>query len=497
MVLNGEHFAQGRDTRRKLIALLMKDFAMRQTAKALNRRSRSPRLLLCALGLFVFGQVAHAAGLVDAFTQAKQRDPAFRASELRVAQAERQRQQGQALWNPTVLLDLFGGVKGMDTSTKGAQFYSSEMPGAQRYGGSTFNTSIYLGASARGAITALAPLYDKERQAQTHQLGLGADIAQLTHTIAEQFLAQSVVERYLDVLAAQHAVKLVAEHESVIQRSDQELNKRRRLGDVSAIDVIESRERLESLRAKRISADQQLHVARLALADLSGNMAHLAAPTFDRQSNLLSNLSLEGSLDRLRMDHPRLKVFDLQHKIALLEAEKFGAGQRAAKVNAIAQAAADITHGNGDYGSSTVQQTQQYVGVQLTVPLSTGGVRSARQSEALIVAERSLLERAQTALALEQELRAAWFAFMASQPRISLLKQTLSTSRSRLEQTRRAHSEGARSTLELMAAEAAAIEAQEHLFQEQLNAARNYARTMYSVGQINQEHLQRVASYLY
>lgn len=460
-------------------------------------RSTPLRQLLGAAAVMVLSQATHATGLLDALAQAKQRDPGYRASQLTLAQGERQQQQSQALWNPSIMLDVFGGVKGMDSSTKGAQFYSSEMPGATRYGGSTFNTSIYLGASARGAITALAPLFDQERQAQARQLGISAEIAQLTHQVAEQFLTQSVVERYLDVLSAQKALQLVGEHESVIRQADQELNRRRRLGDVSGIDVAESRERLENLRARRISAEHQLQVAQLALADLSGSTTALNPPKLTQLPISLAGPPLAELLDRMRLEHPRLKVFDLQKKIALAEAEKFGNGQRSAKVNAIAQAAIDVTRGQGDYGSSTWQQAQHYVGLQVSVPLSTGGLRSARQAEALIVAERSGHERAQGALQLEQELRAGWFALSASRPRTDLLKQTLETSRTRLMQTRRAHSEGTRSTLELMAAEAAAIEAQEHLFQEQVNAARHYARIFYSAGILSEEHLKRIASYLY
>lgn len=457
---------------------------------------RITRMALAAVVAALHVHSAMASDLLEVFASAKQRDPGFRASERMVAAGQTQRVQSRALWNPSVLLDLFGGAKGMDSATKGAQFYSRDM-GGTKYEGSTFNTSIYLGASGRAAITALAPLVDEERSAQARQLGLSADIADTAHELAEQFLAQSVAERYLDVLAGQHTLTLITQHETAIARADEELNKRRRLGDVSAINVTESRERLEALRSQRVLAEQQLQVARLALQDLSGSATPLMPPAFARGWAPLSEGPLDRYIDTMRVGHPRLKIMDLQHRIALAEAEKYGPGQRAAKVNAVAQAGVDFTHGSGDYGNATALNTHQYVGIQVTVPLSTGGWRSAKQSEALIAAERVMLERARAALELEQDLRAAWFGLAAARGRITALQATLDASRTRLTQTRRAHAEGARSTLELLGAEAAAIDAEHHLFFERLNAARYFARVMAASGTLHEEQLQQIRTYLF
>lgn len=239
----------------------------------------------------------------------------------------------------------------------------------------------------------------------------------------------------------------------------------------------------------------ELEIARLALKDLSG--VDSLPPRMQRSASVLSPLNLQKIVANLALGHPELRAYDLQHQIAQYEAQKFYLGTRSAKVDFIAQASADVLSGPGDYGSSAGRLgADQRVGVQITMPLSTGGLNVAKQREALAIAEKALADRALAALALEQQARAAWQMLNSFPASISALESALTSARQRLLETRKAHANGARSTLELLAAEAAVVDAEKQLILEQANHARSWARLQAAAGVMEDKDFHKIQSVL-
>lgn len=433
---------------------------------------------------------AQALPMSEVYRNAQQRDPGYLASLKALRVGEAQAMQAKSLWDPTVMFDGFAGAKGMESVTKGANFASRTMGATAS--DAEFKTSIYLGASARAAVTALMPLFDEERRMQAAQLGMGERIAEQGHRLASIFLAQSVAERYLDVLELERQLQLARKFEEVLGRSDNELRKRRGLGDVSQIDLDESAERVSDARSRRMQVASQLEVARLALRDLSGQDKGPAplASGWSISTQAPSDFSL--GFEKVRQGNPRIRLVQLQRELATLDAQRHAKGQTGPKVHAVGQVAGEYTKGNGKYDDATSQMSQQLVGIQLTVPLAAGGLRSAQQMESLAKADQAEAELARVQLALEQEMRTAWHALSLAHARMPVLQQTFKLAEGRAAQTRRSHASGARSTLELMAAEAAVVEAERALFAEGLNVVRQRTRLLALQGELGEAELAAV-----
>jgi outer membrane protein len=156
----------------------------------------------------------------------------------------------------------------------------------------------------------------------------------------------------------------------------------------------------------------------------------------------------------------------------------------------------DRAEGYGDYGHASQTSANQFVGVQVTVPLSTGGYRSAKAQEMAIEADRLMDERAQRALELEQGARAAHLAAQASQVRLDVLAQRLATAKQRLVNTQKAYEQGARSTLDWLAAQSAVFDAEGQLYLERLVIARQLARRQAQAGQLLEAQLGQLDQYL-
>ncbi len=440
---------------------------------------------------------AMAMDLGQAWQAAKGRSPALRATQLDQVVADKRLQVSKSLWNPTVTLGLFGGAAGSETTTKGARFSAREF-GDARIDGAGFSTSIGIGLSGRAAISAIQPLIDPERSAQARQLGLSADVADAGALLAQQFLAAALVERYLDLLTAQEMVRLTGEQEQVLTKADQELRRRQAIGDVSVMDVRESAARIAAIRANRVGLESSLQIAQRYLEELTGPVgATPGRPKFTQAIGLLTTVKAEPLIEQMRRQHPQIRLFDLQRQMALYEVDKFVADRKAIRVDAVASASHERLVGAGEMGQAANRGTQHMVGVQVTIPLSSGGYRSAKQEEAIVLADRVLLERDQAVQALERGVLSARAMLAAADAKLSMLNQALESSQARLLETRKAHANGARSTLELLGAEDAVLELKKALFQEKIAVVRARTGLMASAGQLSDDELLRMNQYLY
>jgi len=454
--------------------------------------------IVIASSLFWLGLPAVATDLLDVWQAAQQRDPGLQAGRLSQAAGEKRRDQAQALWKTNVFVHGGVGLMGVETQTKGAEFSSDELPGlgGRRFEDSNFNTSIRIGLMNRLAISAVQPLFDPALQARAQQLQRTADLSDVRQQMVQQQLIQTVIERYFDLLVAQEFLVLHDRHEQSVRKALDELRRRQRVGDASQMDVQESAERLAALQAQRIRLDTDRQTKLFALQDLSGPAVSLRRLQAQIEPARLATSDLEPYVEQMRAVHPQLKAQDLQYEIALQEARQYGSGLKSARVDAIAQVSRDDLRGSGRYGAASNITTQHMVGVQLTIALTTGGFRSAKQEEAVLLAEQARTERAVLALRLEQGLRAAWLGLRQYPESLKARASVYQTNLKRLEATRQAHAQGSRTTLELLGAEQDAVAADRALFMERIEALMNRARLAALSGSLDEQTLRELNRFL-
>ncbi|MEY4421249.1 MAG: hypothetical protein RLZZ498_1845, partial [Pseudomonadota bacterium] len=149
--------------------------------------------LFAALTFAGFASTTHAADLMSAWQAAQSRDPEIAAARALHEQATFRQEQAKALWAPMVSANGAVGVGGADSRTRGAE--------AMGQSDATFKTSINAGALTRASIGAQKAWISPEREAQSKQLELSAQIAQTQWQQAQQMLIMRTAQRYLDVVA--------------------------------------------------------------------------------------------------------------------------------------------------------------------------------------------------------------------------------------------------------------------------------------------------------
>ncbi len=441
-------------------------------------------------------QPARAVDLLDAWRAAQQNDLEYSAARSAREAGAARREQGASLWRPSLQFNGTVGVANNETATSGAQFSA---PGLGSSNGVDFNTSINGGTATRWALQARQPLVNRERDASKRQLELSADVADLEWAAAQQSLMLRTAERYFDVLLASETLRVLDRQQVAIHRALVEAKDRFRLGDVPVTDTHEAGARAEAVRAQVLAAQTQLQLAQAAFADVTG-LSAVELNTLMRRDQAKDGGSppsqaLAEWLAEVKARNPKLRVQLAGAEVAQQEVAKFDA-LASATLDLVAQVAQDRMNGSGDYGDAANHQNNALIGLQLTVPLYTGGMRSARQTEAQHLAEKAATEADRGAQQVALQTRAAWLGLTVGAGRVAALDAALAASLARLDATRVGRQAGDRTTLELLGAENDAAVAELALLQARITLLLDRLRLAALAGRLDETQLTQVNSTL-
>ncbi|MFM1988383.1 MAG: hypothetical protein RJA99_1340 [Pseudomonadota bacterium] len=416
--------------------------------------ARRAAAVAAAIGL-AFGPVTavHAGGLVDAWRAARDADPDLRVAQAARAVGEARAAQARSLWAPQVGLSVSAGLGRSESSVDGARFSAAPFGTID---GAAFRTSVD-GPSGRLAVAARQPVWSGERRAQSRQLELAGELAGLEARAAEQDAMLRTAQRWFEVAVAEQALRVAQRQQGAVDRSLAEATDRWRIGDAPVVGTHEARARAEAVRAQVIAARTELALRRAALAESTGRGADADTlrPGVPQAADVPADAPLEPLerwLERAADGNAGLGALALAVELARQDVAKLERGAQAS-VDLIAQAARDRIVGSGEFGGASAGATQALVGVQLNVPLWTGGAREARRDEALRQVGKAEAELDRARLRVVREVRAAWLQLDASAGRVTALEQARTASAARLASTRTGHEVGDRTTLDVLNAE--------------------------------------------
>lgn len=448
-----------------------------------------PRTVAFAAIVAVVSQAAAAIDLVGAWRAAQKGDFEYSAAQSAGAAGQARRAQADNLWNPSLALSATAGVGLAESSTSGARFSA---PGFGQSNGVSFNTSVNHGASGRLRVVARQPLLSAERSTQRRQLELGADVAAVELEAAEQAMALRVAEAYFELAMAAEAERVLRRQQVAVERALTQAKDRFLLGDVPITDTHEAAARAESVKAQVLAAETEVELRRAALADLTGLPAAQLVARAPASVIASADLpSLEGALAAAAANNPALRARAVAVDIARQEVGKHAAGA-AASVDLVAQFGRERISGSGDFGSASSGATNGLIGVQVSLPFTMGGYRSARQDEALRMVEKAQaeLQRARQQIALQT--RTAWLGLSVGRGRINALAEAQKASHARLDATRLGRSIGDRTTLDLLNAESDAAAADLNLTRARVGLLQDRLRLAALAGALDEALLMTV-----
>lgn len=444
---------------------------------------------MAAVGLLTGSVPAWGVDLIDAWRAAQQHDLDYAAARASREAAATRREQANALWRPSVTVSGTAGVAGAYTSTSGAQFSA---PGFGTSRDVEFKTSVHSGLLGRAAVSANLPLYNREREAQGRQLALSADTGDLQWQDAQQSLMLTTVQRYFDVMLGAESLRVLRQQQGAVDRAFKEMKDRFELGDVPVTDTHEAAARSEAIAAQILGLESELQLKQAVFTDATGLQPTSLKPlrpapgTADFDAKALTHWLAESETK-----NPQLRMQQTAVEVARQEAAKTTAAY-SPNVDLVAQAGYERLGGSGDFGNATNTAHNRLLGVQVALPLYTGGMRSARREEALRGIDKTRSQADRTRQIVAQQTRAAWLGLTAGARRVAALAQGLAASRSRLDATRLGRKVGDRTTLDLLNAENDAANAELALLQARVELLMNRLRLGATAGALDESWLQSV-----
>jgi len=388
-----------------------------------------------AIALFALGATvtSQAADLKKVFEQALANDPQL-AAELAVANAngESRGLAGQAIM-PTVSFSADIGTTTIDeTDTE-------------------FDTTSYT-------LQATQPLIAPQSWYSYGAASAQADSAELELAKAQQSLVVRISEAYFNVLRANAGLASAKAQEAAVKRQLEQTQQRFKVGLIAITDVHEAQAVYDGATVELIAAESQLDIAYEALALLTGER-------YDRIDPLKEAIPLTGPIPA---DRKAWEQKALGQNLDVLIAEK---SQLAAQRNHKSKISGHLPTVNlvGQYSSNDSpsssnptgsERTSTYVGVNVSLPIFSGGATWAGQKQAYYqrqAAEKSL-EAAQRGATLN--IRTLYRQLEADVARIKARKQAITSAKSAMEATQTGYEVGTRNIVEVLQAQLSVFSAQ-------------------------------------
>lgn len=305
--------------------------------------------------------------------------------------------------------------------------------------------------SGNQALTIRQPLYRPFIGALVEQAKALVVDADATLESSEQSLVVRVGEAYFQALLAEDQLALVSSQKSTYTTQLDAAKKGLAAGSGTRTDIDEAQARLDMTYAQELEVQQNVEYTRRQLETITGQplgtLARLDLARFVPGAPAPN--SVDDWISRAEQASPELKALRARLEAALSEIDKAQAGHKPT-LDAVAQwsrnSSDSVTNVNSRYDNKTI-------GLQLTIPIYSGGYVSSTVRQAVASSERAreLLEA--TRLDLSVRVHREFRGMTEGVLRISALEQAVRSAEQAVLSNQMSFKAGARTTLDVLNAE--------------------------------------------
>jgi len=333
-----------------------------------------------------------------------------------------------------------------------ANYYYYQNDTLQWTKGSNSSSSQSKYPSENGSLQLTMPLFSMDALARYRQGESQANFSEEKFKYNAQDLLIRVTQSYLDILYSQDQLRFqVTERDAFLEQSKL-MEKFFVNGESSKTDVLESLAAYRISMSKIIDIEYNLENARRKLVDIIGYPATIQEITpIDRRFQALpmSFKSFTEWRDVTMLNSSQIKAQAFQTEVALREYEKAVAG-RYPVVNLVgtlsSQTSATLT-------SIGLGYNQNYIGIQVTVPIYTGGESDARIAQTYAAYEKAKADFDATRDQTITELKKQYDIVQTSIEKIKAISQAVDSSTELVKAMQKSVQFGERANVDLLNAQ--------------------------------------------
>jgi outer membrane protein len=459
-------------------------------------------LLACSIAAALVGAVpARAENLIEVYLDAARSDPLVREAEARRDAALEAKPQARGALLPQINADGQYATRDSDGASTFTQRIDADndpttpaiivpVPNEQSSDSDFWNYQAGVTQS----------LFRWDQWQALKRADASVAVAEADYRSAQQDLLVRVSQAYFDVLATEDTLGAAEATLEALTRQLEQADKRFEVGLIAITDVQEARAAHDNARAGVIAAKRALATAQEVLRELTDkDYQALVKPAEAMPLDRPDPLDEQAWVDLALKDNLAVIAARLNTEVASRDV-KIAQGGHFPTVELFANRTefdSDVTQtNNGVTGPADSSQTQDTIGVQVTLPIFSGGATQSRVREQVHLhrAARERLERAMRSA--ERETRDAYLGVLAEKARVQALQQAVKSSQTALEATEAGFEVGTRTTVDVLDARRRLFEAQRDYARSRYDYLINIVRLESASGGLKQDDLAAINGYL-
>ncbi len=422
-------------------------------------------------GLFAIGSPAFATDLVQAYRDALGHDAQLASARFQLSAARSRVPLARAGVMPSANASVNLNRQLVDTNFGPSQ---------------DFNAQSYVVAGS-------LPLYRPQNWESFEQGKLSEKISEAQYAQAQQDLMLRVAQAYFDVLAAQDNLTTIRAQKRAISEQLAAAKRNFEVGTATVTDQQEAQSRFDLTVAQELAIENDLDVKRASLSLLVGK-------PIGTLYTLRSGIKLEGpqpALESEWTENARQNSLYVQQALIGSElASREITRQRLANRPTL-DLVAQVSYGiNPSASAIGVKATSGLVGVQLAMPLYTGGAIQARIEEAVANHEKAKADLEVARRSAEQAARQTFYGVRSGLAQVSALEAAERSSQLSLDSNLLGYQVGVRINIDVLNAQQQVFSTKRDLAKSRYDVLVNGLRLKSTAGALGEEDLQKVAALL-
>lgn len=443
----------------------------------MTMKKRALAVALAGVCLMEAGQ-ASAVGLIEAYEAALQNDPTYQSA----VHENEAGQQNRVLGRSNLLPNLSGSYSKYQNRADITQpnFLGQETTSHPQYTSSSKN------------LTLRQPLFNLDGFARYKQGVAQTNYSDALFSARGQDLVIRLVSAYADAKYAEDQLALAQIQRDTFAEQRKVNERMFKSGEGTKTDMLETQAKYDLAEAQLIEAQDNMTTARNNLAAIIGSeVTQLDPLSEDFRVKPMQPASFEEWKKIALEQNAEISVQRYAVEVAEQEVKKNRAGHapRVDFVAALSKSSSEtLTTLNQD-------STNRTIGVQVNIPLYSGGSVSAATSQAVANFEKAKSDLEAKTRQVLVELRKQYNLVLSSASRVDALMKSVESARLLVTATQQSVKGGVRINLDVLNAQQQFYGAQRDLAQARYNYLISYLKLRFSAGTLNGEDLHTVAGY--
>lgn len=337
------------------------------------------------------------------------------------------------------------------------------------------------------------PLYDPAARVAVDQAQLNVQAVESQFAAAEQDLILRVATAYFDVLAASDDLRTIQAQKRAIAEQLAAAKRNFEVGTATITDQQEAQARFDLTVAQELASINALEVRRAALATLTGKPIPPLHELPPGVALMPPEPTVESAwTERARSQNPQVA----QARFAAAASEQEIERQRYARYPTVDAVGRANYARNPSAQFRGIDSTTIGAGLELAIPLYTGGAIPARVRQAAANRDRAASEVVVAQRGAEQAARQTYLSVVSGLRQVQALEEAEKSSKLALESNRLGYEVGVRIIIDVLNAQQQLFSTQRDLARARYDVLVNGLRLQSTTGGLGPDEVKRVSALL-